>query len=144
MFGWLILTVLFFMGSNSTAAQIATDTTQVADTVLSPEGIETAEQDSISADTIYYNLPDLKHRVPSGFGTGIWTWSREDIMVSGANTLSELVALVPGVIELLGGDYGTPAAVSAFGVGAGGVRITRDGFEVLPVEGGGPDLQRVG
>ena len=65
-------------------------------------------------------------------------------MVSGANTLSELVALVPGVIELLGGDYGTPAAVSAFGVGGGGVRVTRDGFEVLPVEGGVPDLQRIG
>jgi hypothetical protein len=143
-FSWLILAALFFIGFSPTTAQIATDTTQVADTLTSQEGIERAEQDSISADTIYYNLPDLKRWVPSGFGTGIWTWSREDIMVSGANTLSELVALVPGVIELLGGDYGTPAAVSAFGVGGGGVRVTRDGFEVLPVEGGVPDLQRIG
>jgi hypothetical protein len=65
-------------------------------------------------------------------------------MASGANTLAELVQEVPGVIVLLGGDYGTPLAISAFGTGGGGVRVIRDGFEVVPLAGGVTDLQRVG
>jgi hypothetical protein len=48
------------------------------------------------------------------------------------------------VVNLLGGDYGTPAAISAFGTGGGGVRVVRDGFELIPLSGGVADLQRVG
>ena len=51
---------------------------------------------------------------------------------------------MPGVIPLLAGDHGTPVGVTAFGVGGGQVRIIRDGFEVLPLEGGVADLARVG
>jgi hypothetical protein len=65
-------------------------------------------------------------------------------MASGASTIAELVAEVPGVITLLGGDYGTPAAITAFGTGGGGYRVIRDGVEVMPLEGGVADLQRVG
>lgn len=103
-----------------------------------------AQEDTVSADTIFYNLPSFESRVPEGFATGVWEWNRDDIMASGAHTLAELVAEVPGVIGLRGGDYGTPLAISAFGLGSGGVRIVRDGFEVYPVDGGVADLQRVG
>jgi hypothetical protein len=65
-------------------------------------------------------------------------------MASGANTLGELFAEVPGLIALWGGDYGTPIAMSAFGQGGGGYRVYRDGFELYPVEGGVPDLQHIG
>jgi hypothetical protein len=123
------------------AAQDPPDTTQVADTLQVP-GEELP--DSVSADTIFYNLPSLESGLPSGFATGVWEWDRDRIMASGANTLAELLADVPGLIGLGGGDYGTPLAVSAFGLGGGGVRIFRDGFEAYPVEGGVADLQHIG
>jgi hypothetical protein len=101
-------------------------------------------EDSVSADTIFYNLPDVPRGAPSGFATGVWEWDRDAIMASTASTLYELLAEAPGVIALLGGDYGAPAALSAFGSGGGGVRVLRDGFEVVPLEGGVVDLARVG
>jgi hypothetical protein len=104
----------------------------------------TQAQDSVSADTIFYNLPEPARGTPSGFATGVWEWDREAIMASTASTLYELLSDVPGVIALMGGDYGTPAALSAFASGGGGVRILRDGFEVVPLEGGVVDLARVG
>jgi len=98
------------------------------------------------ADTLqtFRNLPSLPDGVPSGWATGVWTWDHGEIQASGANTLVELFDEVPGVIPLPAGDYGTPAAFSAFGLGGGGVRVVRDGFEVLPLAGGVTDLQRVG
>ncbi|MBM4184972.1 MAG: hypothetical protein FJ207_12285 [Gemmatimonadetes bacterium] len=120
------------------------DSLAVPDSVALPDSLQVQEPDTVSADTIYYNLPSLDVGARPGFATGVWEWDHVAIMTSGANTLSELVAEVPGLIVLLGGDYGTPATMSALGSGAGGVRIVRDGFEVLPLEGGVTDLQRVG
>jgi hypothetical protein len=124
------------------SAQVPPDSAQVADS-LAAAGAQLAP-DSISADTIFYNLPGLESRVPEGFATGVWVWDRDDIMASGANTLAELLSELPGVVTLLGGDYGSPVAISALGTGGGGVRIVRDGFEVFPLDGGLADLQRVG
>jgi hypothetical protein len=138
------------------AAQVSPDSAQVApdsalaapdSTALGPSAVAAVGQvgpDSIPADTIFYNLPALESGVPAGFATGVWAWDRDEIMASGANTLAELLSEVPGVVTLLGGDYGTPAAISALGLGGGGVRIVRDGFEVFPLDGGMADLQRVG
>lgn len=126
-------------------AQIRPDSAAVADSAAAPpDSLGQEVQDSLPPDTIYYNLPAIESGVPSGFATGIWEWSREDILTSTANTLAELLAEEPGVIQLLGGDYGTPAALSAFGSGSGGVRIVVDGFELTPLAGGVADLQRIG
>jgi hypothetical protein len=103
-----------------------------------------AEGDSVSADTIFYNLPRLQGEDPPGWGRGIWAWDHDDIMASGAVSVAELVAEVPGIVTLLGGDYGTPLGLSAFGTGGGGFRVFRDGFEVTPLSGGVTDLQRIG
>lgn len=116
------------------------DTLPAVDTL----GPARAAGDSVSADTIFYNLPGMTPHVPAGWGQGVWVWEREDIFASGACTLAELVADVPGVIPLLAGDYGTPVGLTAFAVGGGRVRILRDGFEVVPLEGGVADLARVG
>ncbi len=137
---------MVFLAALSTArvgAQAPPDTLQLPDTtqVVDPEQVP---PDSISADTVFYNLPALDAGVPSGFATGVWEWDRHGIMASGANTLAELMQAVPGVIALYGGDYGTPLALTAFGLGAGGLRVFQDGFEVFPLDGGQPDLQRVG
>lgn len=99
--------------------------------------------DTASADTVFFNLPRLGGAVPEGWGTGVWSWDHDAIMASGAVTLAELVAEVPGLVTLLGGDYGTPLALSAFGTGGGGYRVFRDGFEVVPLTGGVADLQRI-
>ncbi len=48
------------------------------------------------------------------------------------------------MVALRAGDYGTPQAVTAFGLGGGRIRVFRDGFEVVPLAGGSTDLSRVG
>jgi hypothetical protein len=135
-------------GAGPASAQVRPDSAAVpvpADTLQAvTDTLATTAQDSLPADTIFYNLPALESGVPSGFASGVWVWDRDAIMVSAANTLAELVGDVPGVIGLLGGDYGSPAGLSAFGSGTGGVRVIRDGFEVTPLAGGVADLQRIG
>lgn len=130
--------VLLVVLPSPAAAQDPPDSVAVADSLLAQLA------DSVSADTIYYNLPRIRDGIPTGFATGIWSWDRHAIMASGANTLAELFEEVPGLIPLYGGDYGTPLAMSAFGRGGGGYRIVRDGFEVYAVEGGVADLQHIG
>lgn len=128
------------------------DTIPVADTL----GVEAADPemalregatvppDSLGADTVFHNLPRTDAPGPVGWAHGAWHWDHEAIMASGAISLADLLASVPGVIALRAGDFGTPLAATAFGLGGGGVRVFRDGFEVLPLEGGVPDLSRIG
>jgi hypothetical protein len=118
------------------------DTLALADT-LAPEGAG-ARADTASADTVFHNPPRVDLTGPAGWAQGVWVWEQEGIVASGALTLAELVADVPGVVPLLSGDYGTPVGLTAFGVGGGRVRILRDGFEVVPLEGGVADLSRIG
>jgi hypothetical protein len=121
-----------------------TDSLLVADSLALDSLALVQESDSVSADTIFYNLPRVEGRTPVGYATGIWEWDRDRIMASGANTLAELFQEIPGLITLLSGDYGTPLSMSAFGQGGAGYRVIRDGFEVYPVDGGVADLQRIG
>ncbi|MEX2467476.1 MAG: Plug domain-containing protein [Gemmatimonadota bacterium] len=112
-----------------------------------PDSVAAAPPDSLAAaDTLptFHNLPSLEDAIPAKWATGVWSWDHEQILASGANTLVELFDEVPGVVPLRAGDYGTPSAFSAFGLGAGGVRVLRDGFELLPLGGGVTDLQRIG
>ncbi len=127
-------------------AQEPPDTVQLVDSLLVADSLaaDTLAADSTSADTIFYNFPATRVGPPSGFATGIWEWDRHGIMASGANTLAELFQELPGVMTVLGGDYGTPAAISTAGQGGAGYRIIRDGFEVYALDGGVVDLQRVG
>jgi hypothetical protein len=114
------------------------------DTVPGKDTVPAAAKLTTLADTAFYNLPSLAGSRAVGWGPGVWTWDHDAIMASGANNLAELVAAVPGVVTLQGGDYGTPLAVSAFGVAAGRVRVIRDGVEVVPLEGGVTNLATVG
>ncbi len=119
----------------------AVDSMQVA----RPDSVR-ARMGSVAADTVpeFHNLPELPDGTLVGWEGAVWTWEHEELMASGAHTLVELLDDVPGVVPLLAGDYGTPAAFSAMGHAAGGVRVVRDGFELLPLSGGVVDLQRVG
>jgi hypothetical protein len=100
--------------------------------------------DTVEADTIFYNLPPMDHRPAGGWESGAWRWNHDEIVASGASTLVDLVESVPGMVALRAGDYGTPQAATAFGLGGGRIRVFRDGFEVVPLAGGSADLSRVG
>ncbi|NIP57098.1 MAG: TonB-dependent receptor plug domain-containing protein, partial [Gemmatimonadetes bacterium] len=89
-------------------------------------------------------LPALPDGIPPGPGAGVWEWSREEIMAARAHTLAQLLAEVPGLVPLRGGDYGMPRTVAFPGAAGGGMRIFRDGVEHLPLSGSVPDLARIG
>ena len=89
-------------------------------------------------------LPLITSGPGPSYGLGVWLWDRDALQSTRAVTLAELVALIPGVIALKGGDYGTPVTVMSFGAGGGRVRVMWDGFEWVPLDGGVPDLSRIG
>jgi hypothetical protein len=115
-----------------------------ADSLARADSLAASQVDTLSADTIFYNLPSLRYEMVESWAAGVWGWTHAEIMASEAVTLAELLADVPGMVPLLTGDYGTPLAVTAFGAGAGRIRVIRDGFEVIPLGGGTTDLARVG
>jgi hypothetical protein len=102
---------------------------------------------TVLADSVRV-APPILPRIPSGpgpsIGLGVWSWDRQALMSTRAVTLAELVSLIPGVIALKGGDYGTPVTATSFGAGGGRVRVMWDGFEWVPLEGAVPDLSRIG
>jgi hypothetical protein len=141
--------LLTFAGAGLAQAQQRPDSLRVAPDEELADTLEAdslaARQDSIAAaDSVYYNLPRLGRDRTAGWDQGVWEWEYEELQTQGAVTLADLVALVPGVTTLLSGDYGNPVGFTAFGLGGGRLRIFRDGFEVVPLEGGVPDLARVG
>ena len=89
-------------------------------------------------------LPVITSGPGPSYGLGVWSWDSDALRSTRAVTLAELVALIPGVITLKGGDHGTPVTVMSFGVGGGRVRVMWDGFEWVPLDGGVPDLSRIG
>ncbi len=109
------------------------------DTIPEEEGAE-AEGDSV----VIRNLPQVARPVPPGWETGVWEWDREGLLSTRAITLAELLEKVPGVLAIRGGDYGTPTAVTATGLGPGRIRVFLDGAEMAPLDGGVLDLSRIG
>lgn len=145
-----VAVALLLAGAGSARAQVRPDVTRpvpdevVADSLMAADSLQ-ARQDSIAAaDSVFYNLPRLGRKRVVGWDQDVWQWEYEELLALGAVTLADLVAEVPGVTTLLGGDFGNPVGFTAFGLGGGRLRIFRDGFEVLPLEGGVPDLARVG
>ncbi len=113
--------------------------------VPAPEGADGVDPvDDPEPEIEVRNPPAHPTPVAADFGTGIWEWDREGLQSTRSLTLVELLEEVPGVIALRGGDHGQPASVTAFGVGAGRVRVFLDGVELPPLDGGGVDLSRVG
>ncbi len=147
----LLLAALLFGGPGHLAAQARPDSLRAdtlrTDTVpppIRPMPDSLPPGDSAEADTIFYNLPTMDHRPANGWESGAWSWNHDEILASGAATLVDLLEKVPGMVALRTGDYGTPQTVTAFGLGAGRIRVFRDGFELVPLAGGSVDLSRVG
>jgi len=147
--GAVLAGFLALMGAGIAQAQQRPDSARVApDEVVSDTLVAdslAARQDSIAAvDSVYYNLPRLGRARTAGWDQDVWVWEYEELLAQGAVTLADLMAEVPGVTTLIAGDYGNPVGFTAFGLGGGRLRIFRDGFEVIPLEGGTPDLSRIG
>ena len=114
---------------------------QDPDSVLTtPDSLE-GRVDSLATEVV--TLPRMAPGTGPSYAAGVWVWERRTLESTRAITLSELVGLVPGIISLRGGDYGTPVGVSSFGVGGGRVRVVWDGFDWVPLDGAVPDLSRI-
>lgn len=117
--------------------------TLVADT-LGTEGLE-LEGDTVGTDSlppIIRSLPDFG-RAGSDRTPGVVRWDLEQILDARAITLQELLEPVGWVLPVRGGDYGAPQHITAVGMGAGRVRVFRDGVEELPLDGSVVDLARI-
>ena len=130
-------------------AVLADSTTILADpsTILADSSTILADSSTILADSgsvAPQSLPAISSSSGPSYGLGVWCWDRGALLSTRAVTVAELVALIPGVIALKGGDYGTPVTVMSFGAGGGRVRVLWDGFEWLPLDGAVPDLSRIG
>jgi hypothetical protein len=116
-------------------------------TILADSSTILADSSAILADSgrvAPKGLPVISFGPGPSYGLAVWSWDRGALLSTRAVTLAELVALIPGVIALKGGDYGTPVTVISSGAGGGRVRVLWDGFEWVPLNGGVPDLSRIG
>ena len=142
---------------DSTAApadSLAQDSLAVPPGVVPPDSVAIPPDslaiipDSIAADSVIpfvpRNLAAPPYGTVPGWATGVWEWDQEGLGSTRALTLLELLEEIPGVVPLRGGDYGQPSSATAFGGGAGDIRVFLDGVELPPLDGGVVDLSRVG
>jgi len=127
-------------------AQQRPDTAPASDSILVVRDtlVMRSLSDTVPDSLRFYVAPKLNGRAPAGFANGIWLFEREDLLDTRALSLADLLADVPGVIRLRGGDYGVPETVTAFGLSGGEIRVLWDGFEQIPLDGAVTDLTRVG
>ncbi len=108
-----------------------------------PPEVEGIDLEEIREEFRVLDFPQVRSEPTPSWAGGVWEWDREDLKALKGYSLVDLVEEVPGVVGLRTGDYGHPAAASAFGVTAGRIRVFLDGFEMAPLDGGMPDLSRV-
>ncbi|MDE2772302.1 MAG: TonB-dependent receptor plug domain-containing protein [Gemmatimonadota bacterium] len=136
-----------FLRSAAAAQQPPADTLALPDTVavLAPDSLPgPLAADSVPDSLAVSVVPELDGRAPVGFATAVWLFEREDLIAMRGLSLADLLAQVPGAVRLRGGDYGAPQALTAYGLGGGGVRVYWDGFERVPLDGSVADLSRIG
>src|SRR5437870_11057059 len=95
----------------------------------------TARRDTTARDTLPRYLPVSLQAVPAGplpRGTR-YTFTADSLVLSNVQTLSDLLAHIPGVYIARGGIYGTAEAVLYGGRGAAGLEIYWDGVPYLPL-----------
>ena len=144
----LVLAVAaILVAASSLKAQQPPDTLPVApaDTIATTGALLGEPAADTLADSLRVRLlPEVDGRLPAGFATGIWVFEREQLLALRGNSLADLLAQVPGITRLRGGDYGAPETVTAYGLAGGGVRVFWDGFEQVSLEGSVVDLSRIG
>ncbi len=107
---------------------LARDTTARDTTGLPPK-------DTTARDTLPHYLPVFPASVPAGplpRGTR-YTFSADSLVLSNVQTLSDLLAHIPGVYVARGGIYGAGEIMLYGGRGAAGLEIYWDGVPYLPL-----------
>jgi hypothetical protein len=102
--------------------------------------------DSLAADSLPPpdTLPAFPRGSAEGWERGVWEWEGVELLTIRALTVAELLEEIPSVNLLRGGDYGMPIGASAFGGAGGRLRVFFDGIEIPAIDGGVPDLSRIG
>lgn len=122
-------------------AQVPTDTIP-ARVPLPSIGVDRTPKDSVKPDTVKSALAvSLRPAMPEVQGRRT-VWDRAAIFASGATTLTELLAFLPGVTTYFAGFIAAPTATSWYGE-PGRVRVYLDGVELDGLdarEGGARDL----
>ena len=140
-FRFLILAVLTFWSAGSIFAQdpqepaadsarATTTDTLAADTSRVFANDAAAGQDSVRP------IPQLApiHFDPAtGFTSGVWTWTRDSLMLEAPITLGDLLERLPGVMTLRSGLYVQPEAASSLGGTGNRLEVWLDGFVLDPL-----------
>jgi hypothetical protein len=96
---------------------------------------DTTPRDTTARDTLPRYLPELPQAVPAGplpRGTR-YTFNADSLVLSNVQTLSDLLAHIPGVYVARGGIYGAGEIVFSGGRGAAGLEVYWDGVPYLPL-----------
>ena len=123
--------------SCAAAAVAQVDTTARRDTTArdSTARDSTARRDSAAADTLPRYLPVFPAPIapgPAPRGTR-YSFTADSFALSNIQTLSDLLAHIPGVYVARGGIYGAPEPVLYGGRGPAGLELYWDGVPYLPV-----------
>ncbi len=138
---------------SSAVAQVPPDTVGARPDSLPPDSavaVDSLAVDSLAADSLAVDslapppvLPRSPDPVPPGVETGVREWDRDELLALRGQTLLDLLADVPGMLAIRGGDYGSAVAAFPVGYAGGGLRLYWDGVEHLPLEGAVADLSRI-
>jgi len=123
--------------SLAAAATAQVDTTARRDTTArdSTARDSTARRDSARADTLPHYLPVFPQPIPPGpapRGTR-YSFTADSFALSNIQTLSDLLAHIPGVYVARGGIYGAAEPVLYGGRGPAGLELYWDGVPYLPL-----------
>ena len=121
--------------AGAAAAQV--DTTARRDTTArdSTARDSTARRDSTRVDTVPHYLPVFPQPIPPGpapRGTR-YSFTADSFALSNVQTLSDLLAHIPGVYVARGGIYGAAEPVLYGGRGPAGLELYWDGVPYLPL-----------
>lgn len=116
-----------------------------ADTLPDRPGPDSTARDTAAADSLTPapNFPEFPTAGATGFGAGVWEFSREELRRFHSLNLLELLDRIPGLLITRSGNFGRPAGVSLLGAGGGRFRVFLDGWEMRPLNGATFDLQRI-
>ncbi len=120
-------------GAPEDSARARTDTLPARDTTRRRVSKADSILLSYHPDTTRIRAPLLRGEAPPLLSVGpSYHWDREQLFASGALTLAELLARIPGVTAFSGGWISTPMAGSYFGDPAR-MRVFYDGVELDPL-----------
>lgn len=133
----LLATLGFLVGCSSLAAQDPPPTR--TDSIARPDSAR------VIADSVKPPPVIAKHASGSArsFGAAVWEWSREQLLLEGAITLTDLLQQIPGSTPFRAGLALQPELVSAFGQTRGRLQVVLDGYELDPLLESTPDLTRI-